>query len=96
VDDNWLVDQCLQGKTAYWNVIVRRYRDRLFEKVSNVVKNPDDAWEVVEHTFFQARTNLLSFNDYLASVRNTKRRASFFLWLRTFAVEPALRKARGE
>jgi DNA-directed RNA polymerase specialized sigma24 family protein len=103
VDDEWLVDQCLEGETAYWNVLVRRYRDQLLEKVSVVVKNPEDAREVVEEALLQARMRLASFQKYL-DFRNadaqgqprTKQRPLFFSWLCTFTVEPTLSRIRGK
>jgi DNA-directed RNA polymerase specialized sigma24 family protein len=87
VDDEWLIAQCLLGKTAYWNVLIRRYQDRLFEKVSLLVENSQDAWEIVELTFLSAKTALSSFKHYPASLTsylhymNVKVQSPFFMWL---------------
>jgi len=102
VDDDWLVNQCVLGKTAHWNVLVNRYQGILLEKVSRMVTNPDDALEVVELTFFRASETISSFEKYQARVDSRplvhiegRKPNAFFHWLSKFAVELALIKARG-
>ena len=94
VDDEWLVDKCLQGRTAYWNVLVRRYRDNLLEHTCRVVKTPEDALDVVEETLFNARASLPSFKNCPKPVRTSKNRPSFFCWLCRFAAGPCITKVR--
>lgn len=64
MDDEWLVDQYLKGKTAYWNGLVRRYQGRLFQKVFLFVGNAENAWDVVYETLLKAKASLPSFKDY--------------------------------
>ena len=110
MDDEWLVEKCLQGKTAYWNILIHRYQDRLFERVSKEVEKPEDAWNVVEDTFLQAKTTLSSFRDFRAASLESYERAClisrrrgdpemaplFFMWLYQFAAKLSLREVRGE
>jgi hypothetical protein len=101
VDDEWLVEQILLGKGAYWNALVTRYRSRLFEKISRIVKNEEDAWEIVENTFINAKANIPSYRYYYLRARNSsvhsiygEKQPIFFVWLRCFTIAPFLDVAK--
>jgi DNA-directed RNA polymerase specialized sigma24 family protein len=90
----------LQGKTAYWSVLVRRYQDSLLEGVPRLVENPGDAVEVVELTFLRASTDLASFKEFQRALHNKllfrpkRGQQMFLLWLCRLALHAFLGKAR--
>jgi hypothetical protein len=108
VDDEWLVSQCLFGKTAYWNVLIQRYHDRLFESVHSLGKHLDVTIEIVELTFIRAKTDLSSFNLYQSLLSHCWRSAErtvepffepFFLWLLKLSAQTEarmLKRAKGK
>ncbi len=97
-DDHRLIAECLQGRTAAFGELVRRYQDRLFNTVHRLVDNAEDAQDVVQDAFLNAYQSLGSF----------KGDSQFFTWLYRIAVNTAislkrkqrvvysLRGARGE
>jgi hypothetical protein len=93
MDDEWLISRCLEGKTAYWRVLVERYRVQLFERVSRRIANPDDAWEVVDTAFYDLRESLPAV---IRADNPQDRDGSFFDWLVRSSVGPIARKLRGE
>ena len=42
-DDHRLIAECLQGRTAAFGELVRRYQDRLYNTVYRLVDNAEDA-----------------------------------------------------
>ncbi len=100
VDDEWLVQQCLQGKTAYWNVLVRRYRHVLHERFSLLVRKPEDVEEVAEEVFLQAQMALPYFPEFKHPYRQSRLRRErdslFFNWLLLLGIEPCMEKARAK
>jgi hypothetical protein len=93
MDDEWLISRCLEGKTAYWRVLVERYREQLFERVSRRIADPDDAWEVVDAAFYDLRESLVTLNQ---AEHPQDRHGSFFDWLLRSSAGPLVRKLRGE
>jgi len=70
-DDHRLIAECLQGRTAAFGELVRRYQDRLYNSVLRLVDNPEDARDVVQEAFLNAYQSLDGF----------KGDALFFTWL---------------
>lgn len=89
VDDEWLLEQCLKGKTGYWNVLVHRYQPQLVEQVSRSIPKLEDASEVVEIALCNALNSLGSFRTHMEVPQSR-----FVNWLRTFLAEPAISKLR--
>jgi RNA polymerase sigma-70 factor (ECF subfamily) len=79
-DDHRLIAECLQGQTAAFGELVRRYQDRLFNAVYRLVDNAEDAQDVVQDAFLNAYQALDSF----------KGDAQFFTWLYRIAFNTAI------
>jgi RNA polymerase sigma-70 factor (ECF subfamily) len=79
-DDQRLIAECLQGNTAAFGELVRRYQDRLFNTAYRLVDNADDALDVVQEAFLHAYQSLESF----------KGDSLFFTWLYRIAVNSAI------
>lgn len=79
-DDDRLIAECLQGRTAAFGPLVERYQDRLFNSVLRLVSDPEDARDVVQEAFLSAYQALRSF----------KGDALFFTWLYRIAVNTAI------
>lgn len=93
MDDQWLISRCLEGKTAYWQVLVVRYRQQLFDRVSRRLADPDDAWEVVDAAFYHLRGSLTTLDQHEPPQTSD---GSFFHRLLRSAAESFIRKSRGE
>jgi len=83
-DDHRLIAECLQGRTAAFGELVRRYQDRLFNTVHRLVDNAEDAQDVVQDAFLNAYQSLGSF----------KGDSQFFTWLYRIAVNTAISMKR--
>jgi RNA polymerase sigma-70 factor (ECF subfamily) len=79
-DDPRLIAECLQGNTAAFGVLVRRYQERLYHGVYRLVENAEDAQDVVQEAFLNAYQSLESF----------KGDSLFFTWLYRIAVNTAI------
>ena len=53
-DDQRLIAECLQGRSAAFGELVRRYQDRLYNTVYRLVDNAEDAQDVVQEAFLNA------------------------------------------
>jgi RNA polymerase sigma-70 factor (ECF subfamily) len=83
-DDQRLIAQCLDGDTAAFGELVRRYQDRLYNTVYRLVDNADDAADVVQDAFLNAYQSLDGF----------KGDSLFFTWLYRIAVNTAISHKR--
>ncbi len=83
-DDRKLIDECLQGRTAAFGELVRRYQDRLFNVVYRLVDNAYDAQDVVQEAFIHAYQSLDRFMGD----------AQFYTWLYRIAVNAAISHRR--
>jgi RNA polymerase sigma-70 factor, ECF subfamily len=79
-DDQRLIAECLQGHTAAFGELVRRYQDRLFNTVYRLVDSAEDAQDVVQESFIHAYQSLDRF----------KGDSLFFTWLYRIAVNTAI------
>lgn len=79
-DDQHLIAECLQGNTAAFGVLVRRYQERLYHSVYRLVENVEDAQDVVQEAFLNAYQSLDGF----------KGDSQFFTWLYRIAVNTAI------
>jgi RNA polymerase sigma-70 factor (ECF subfamily) len=79
-DDQHLIAECLQGNTAAFGGLVRRYQERLYHSVYRLVENSEDARDVVQEAFLSAYQSLDGF----------KGDALFFTWLYRIAVNTAI------
>jgi RNA polymerase sigma-70 factor (ECF subfamily) len=79
-DDERLIAECLQGNTAAFGVLVRRYQERLFHSVYRLLENAEDSQDVVQEAFLSAYQSLNAF----------KGDSLFFTWLYRIAVNTAI------
>lgn len=79
-DDQRLIGQCLQGDTAAFGELVRRYQERLYHSVFRLVENAEDARDVVQDAFLSAYQSLDGF----------KGDSRFFTWLYRIAINTAI------
>jgi RNA polymerase sigma-70 factor, ECF subfamily len=79
-DDHRLIADSLDGNTAAFGELVRRYQDRLYNTVYRLVDNGEDALDVVQEAFLNAYQSLDSF----------KGDSQFFTWLYRIAVNTAI------
>jgi RNA polymerase sigma-70 factor, ECF subfamily len=85
-DDQRLIAECLKGRTAAFEMLVRRYQDRLYNTVYRLLGNAEDAEDVVQEAYIHAYQSLRSF----------KGDALFFTWLYRIAVNAAISWKRKE
>jgi RNA polymerase sigma-70 factor, ECF subfamily len=79
-DEPQLIAECLEGRTAAFGELVRRYQDRLYNTVYRLLANPEDAQDVVQDAFIHAYQSLTSF----------KGDSLFYTWLYRIAVNTAI------
>jgi RNA polymerase sigma-70 factor (ECF subfamily) len=79
-DDHRLIAECLNGDTAAFGALVRRYQDRLYNTAYRLVGNAEDAQDVVQEAFLSAYQSLGNF----------KGDSLFFTWLYRIAVNTAI------
>jgi RNA polymerase sigma-70 factor (ECF subfamily) len=83
-DDAQLIDEALDGKSAAFGQLVRKYQDRLYNTVAHVVGCRDEAEDVVQEAFIQAFVKLASF----------RRDSAFYTWLYRIAFNTAVSRRR--
>ena len=81
--DHELIDQTLAGKAEAFDVLIRRYQDRLVHSLKYVLGSQDDALEAAQQAFVSAWKNLAGFRGD----------AAFYSWLYRIAFN-ASRTAR--
>jgi len=83
-DDGQLIDETLDGRTAAFGELVRKYQNRLFNTVFHVVGNAEDARDVVQDAFVHAFVKLDTF----------QRASTFYTWLYRIAFNVAVSHCR--
>jgi len=84
--DSELVDRGRTGDRDALHMLAERYQRRILGVVVGMVRNPEDAREVVQETFVRAFRNLAGF----------KGDSSFYTWLYRIAVNLAIDLQRKE
>ncbi|HLJ93140.1 MAG TPA: sigma-70 family RNA polymerase sigma factor [Gemmataceae bacterium] len=79
-DDHRLIADCLQGRTAAFGELVRRYQDRLYNCVYRLVDNEEDAQDIIQEAFLNAYQSLDRF----------KGDSQFFTWLYRIAFNASI------
>ena len=80
LNDQQLLELCRDGDDAAFGVLVERHRARLFHSLVPMLKSPEDADDIVQEAFFQARRKLATFRGDSA----------FYTWLYRIAANRAL------
>lgn len=82
-DDN-LVEQCKNGTREAFNVLVRRYQERVYWTVRKIVGDYDEALDITQDVFIKA----------YESIRDFRGDAHFFTWMYRIAMNMAINHIR--
>ena len=82
--DQQLISQTLDGQTAAFGMLVRKYQNRLFNSMVHLLRNQSDAEDVVQDAFLLALRKLDSFQG----------NSQFYTWLFRIAHNTAISKLR--
>lgn len=82
--DNEIVRRVCAGETALFELLMRRYNQRLYRAVRSIVRDETEAEDVLQQAYVNAYTHLAQFEE----------RASFATWLTRIAVNEALARVR--
>lgn len=78
--DSELIEKIRAGKTALYETLMRRYNQRLYRIARVILRNPEEAEDVVQEAYVRAYTHL----DQFAGA------AKFSTWLTKIAIHEAL------
>lgn len=79
-EDLALVARVQAGEMAAFDILTRKYRERIFSIIYNITSNREDASDLTQDAFVRAFTSIARF----------KGQSSFFTWLYRIAVNTAL------
>ena len=79
-----VVRRVLAGETALFEILMRRYNQRVYRAVRAILGTDDDAEDVMQQAYLNAYTHLGQFEE----------RAQFSTWLTRIAVNEALGRRR--
>jgi RNA polymerase sigma-70 factor (ECF subfamily) len=82
--DQDVIAQVLAGNTALFELLMRRYNERLFRVARAIVRDESEAEDVMQQAYVNAYTHLSQFNGT----------AQFSTWLTRIAVHEALARVR--
>jgi RNA polymerase sigma-70 factor (ECF subfamily) len=82
--DEALVERLRRGESQLFEVLMRRHNQRLFRIARAIVRDDDDAQDVMQEAYVQAFTKLHQYEG----------RAKFSTWLSRIAVHEALARVR--
>jgi RNA polymerase sigma-70 factor, ECF subfamily len=84
LNDKELVRRVLDGDSALFEVLMRRYNQRLFRAARAIVGDDSDAEDVIQQAYVNAYLHLDQFSD----------RARFSTWLTKIVIHEALARVR--
>lgn len=79
-----VIDQVLRGQTALFELLMRRYNERVYRAARSIVRNDQEAEDVMQQAYVNAFTHLRQFNGS----------ARFSTWLIRIAINEALARVR--
>jgi RNA polymerase sigma-70 factor, ECF subfamily len=82
--DEQVVSQVIAGQTALFEVLMRRYNERLYRAARAILRDDREAEDVMQQAYVNAYSHLRQFDG----------RSSFATWLTRIAVHEALARAR--
>lgn len=82
--DETLIRQVLAGNTSVFELLMRRYNERVYRSVRSIVRDEADAEDVMQQAYVNAFTHLRQFNGD----------ARFSTWLTRIAINEALARVR--
>jgi RNA polymerase sigma factor (sigma-70 family) len=83
-DDAQIIRQVLQGNTAMFELLMRRYNERVYRAARAIVRDEHEAEDVMQQAYVNAFTHLRQFNGS----------AQFSTWLTRIAINEALARVR--
>lgn len=86
LSDWQLVQKCQAGDIASFQELVSRYHQKVYMVIVGLLRNPDDAMEVAQESFFRAYRKITSFQG----------QSSFYTWLYRIAVNLCIDHQRRE
>jgi RNA polymerase sigma-70 factor (ECF subfamily) len=84
LSDEQVVTRILAGQTALFEVLMRRYNERLYRTARAILKDEHEAEDVMQQAYVNAYSHLRQFDG----------RSKFSTWLTRIAVHEALARAR--
>jgi len=82
--DELLIQQVLGGNTAVFELLMRRYNERVYRAARAIVRDEQEAEDVMQQAYVNAFTHLNQFNGS----------ARFSTWLTRIAINEALARVR--
>jgi len=79
-----LIEEVLRGNTARFEVLMRRYNERIYRAARAIVRDEDEAEDVMQQAYVNAFTHLHQFNGS----------ALFSTWLTRIAINESLARVR--
>ena len=83
-DDAEVIRQVLQGNTAMFELLMRRYNERVYRAARAIVRDEQEAEDVMQQAYVNAFTHLRQFNGA----------AQFSTWLTRIAINESLARVR--
>jgi len=83
-DDLAVIEQVLAGQTASFELLMRRYNERVYRAARSIVRDEQEAEDVMQQAYVNAFTHLHQFNGS----------ARFSTWLTRIAINEALARVR--
>ena len=80
VNDNDVIDRVLRGEKGAYELIIRKYNQRLYRIVRLYLKNEDEIEDVIQESYVKAYEKMSQF----------EKRSSFSTWLIRIAINEAL------
>jgi RNA polymerase sigma-70 factor (ECF subfamily) len=84
ISDEDVVARVLAGDTAFFEILMRRYNQRLYRVVRGIIRDASEAEDVVQEAYVNAYVHLDQFAE----------RAKFSTWLTRIAINEALARVR--
>ena len=82
--DERVIDRVLAGETGLYEIVMRRYNQRLYRVVRAILRDDDETEDILQDAYVRAYQHLAQF----------ERRASFSTWLTRIAIHEALARLR--
>src|SRR5215212_10256976 len=82
--DDEVIRQVLEGNTAMFELLMRRYNERLYRAARAIVRDDQEAEDVIQQAYVNAFTHLRQFRGS----------ARFSTWLTKIAINESLARVR--
>lgn len=82
--DEDVIRQVLEGRTAMFELLMRRYNERVYRAARSIVRDEQEAEDVMQQAYVNAFTHLRQFNGS----------ARFSTWLMRIAINESLARVR--